>query len=128
MVAFSAYPGSDLTKIRGETKVVFGSTRTNIGNAYDPKTGVFTAPVDGVYAFHWSLMISKGKYISTYISVNDKNQVLLYGDARPYPTWYFPSQSYVTDLRKGDRVYLITSDGTSDGYIHLSSTFTGYRL
>ncbi|KAK3096172.1 hypothetical protein FSP39_024016 [Pinctada imbricata] len=127
IVAFSAYPTKAIQSISANTKIIFGSTRTNIGNAYNPTTGVFTAPIDGVYAFHWTLLNAKGRYLSINIQVNGSNKLILYGDARNYPNWYSASQSYVTELRKGDNVNL-SSDGTPGGYVHEYSTFTGYRL
>ena len=39
------YPGDDIT---------FDETVTNIGNGMDPKSGVFTAPISGIYSFSFS--------------------------------------------------------------------------
>ncbi|XP_071386366.1 complement C1q-like protein 2 isoform X2 [Centroberyx affinis] len=56
-VAFSASllaSGSGFTgPYNAHTNLVFRHVTTNIGNAYNPHTGVFTAPVRGVYHFQF---------------------------------------------------------------------------
>lgn len=45
--------------------LVFKQTSTNLGNAYDPDTGVFTAPFSGLYDFQLTFM---GYHTSGYVN------------------------------------------------------------
>jgi len=53
-VAFSASFSQDTTPVNiGQNKPIpFSHVSTNTGNGYNPHTGIFTAPVSGLYAFY----------------------------------------------------------------------------
>ena len=42
------------------TVLVFGGIISNLGNHYDPTTGIFTCPVDGLYLFATSIDLGSG--------------------------------------------------------------------
>ena len=128
IVAFQAHPSSHLKNKPKHTKIVFNVADTNVGNAYSVTDGVFTAPVDAVYAFHWTTMIYPGKYFATDLKVNGNTKARNYGYVQGMKDYYSPSQMYVGPLKQGDKVYLST-DGNPGQFIHKDySTFSGYKL
>ena len=127
-VAFQAHPSKALQKISANTKIVFDVADSNVGKAYNIKDGVFTAPVHGVYVFHWTIMVHPGKYFATDLKVNGKIRARNHGKAQNNKDWYSPSQTYVGSLKQGEKVWLST-DGNPGQYLHPTySTFSGYKL
>ncbi|XP_060552788.1 complement C1q tumor necrosis factor-related protein 6-like [Ruditapes philippinarum] len=52
--------------------LVFSSIMSNNGSAYDKTTGIFTAPVGGLYMFNLQLCITSDKYLYFEIVANDQ--------------------------------------------------------
>ncbi|XP_051258520.1 major antigen-like isoform X2 [Dicentrarchus labrax] len=101
---------------------------TNIGNAYNPATGFFTAPVKGVYYLQFTAF---GYHAGSMgIQVYKNNQRIMYNDI-----WqssggdkYF-TNSLVLELIAGDEIHLVLPSGNflyddKDNY----STFSGALL
>lgn len=51
--------GSDQTYNKGSIWV-YDKIVTNIGNAYNPSTGKFSAPTTGIYQFNWYTLCNPG--------------------------------------------------------------------
>ena len=113
------HPGDDIT---------FDDTVTNIGNGMDPKTGVFTAPVSGIYSFSFSaiqsfwaiqndrkiekfgsIQVLKGGMVEFYFF--DYGEITRYGFKPISYTW-------MMSLLQNEKVHL-KMDKSSDGQIEV---------
>lgn len=101
---------------------------TNVGNAYDTSTGVFTAPIPGLYMFTAVLLSENSKSLYRHIWKNNE----------PLAGTYVTDQGYkagtltvVLQLKKGDEVY-VKSKTEFHGDVYSDrdkfSTFTGYLI
>jgi hypothetical protein len=128
-VAFTAAVTSSSSSWNSGT-LVFPVVITNVGNAYNPSTGIFTAPTNGNYVFFVNVQSYGGNSIYVDIVLNGSRKVRTmvssgsgeYGDAGP--------NLVVLTLQKGDNVWIKHSGGT--GYFtYLSSpvtTFSGFLI
>ncbi|CAC5399839.1 C1QL [Mytilus coruscus] len=124
-VAFSAYTTKqqDITR---STNVKFEKVWTNIGNGYDPSTGIFTAPRPGVYHITAVVMSVNGKTFFLHLKHNNEytSGSHVYDDG--YKTGTF---DVVLNLQKGDKVS-VGSKGSSSVYSDNDSytTFSGHLI
>ncbi|XP_067434129.1 complement C1q-like protein 2 [Thunnus thynnus] len=85
----------------------FSKIFTNIGQAYSPTTGVFTAPVRGAYYFRFKgFEIKSSKWIAIKLYHNDKMITASY-DANDNIGNVMISSGFVLQLEKGDMIYLV---------------------
>ncbi|CAG0886202.1 unnamed protein product [Darwinula stevensoni] len=110
----------------GETTgpISFEGTEVNMGNAMEPKGGVFTVPLDGIYAFHFHY------YAQNYTAAIN---LRLNGDARGHlrssgNDHKIPGQSILLHLKRGDKVDAYLALGTIHTDPHRYVHFVGYLL
>ncbi|XP_030293628.1 complement C1q-like protein 2 isoform X3 [Sparus aurata] len=112
-----------------DTTLKYSKVFTNIGNAYNPSTGFFTAPVKGVYNLQLTVFGYSAGYTAVYVYKN--NQRIMYNLERVDNDGvheYF-TKSLVLELTAGDVIRLVLPSGRSiyDDYGNFS-TFSGSLL
>ncbi|XP_026060879.1 cerebellin 9 [Carassius auratus] len=89
-----------------ETTLVYENVLTNIGNAYDANTGIFTAPVKGVYFFNF--VVFNPYDISTGVRLFKNGHFVVGATDNPpkQDTEDTTCNSVSLILEQGDRIYL----------------------
>ena len=78
-IAFTAHAHTKVYDTAGQT-ITFDDVTTNIGDAFDAPTGVFTCPVTGVYVFHASITSSDTTSFVADFVTDDSYLVTIYSD------------------------------------------------
>jgi len=112
----------------GQSGVIpFELARLNVGNAFNLALGTFTAPVPGIYHFHFSAVKSDSlTYLDIWLQVNGANVGIAW--AAQYATYDVVSLSASFRLGKGDRVNLYNGYGLLYDNIAHCSHFTGWLV
>ncbi|XP_051255755.1 cerebellin 17 [Dicentrarchus labrax] len=106
----------------------FSKVFTNIGNAYNPATGFFTAPVKGVYYLQFTAFGHQA--FAFGITVYKNNQCIMYNaDWHSNESDEFLTNSLVLELIAGDEIHLVLPSGHSIyDNVNNFSTFSGALL
>ncbi|KAK7097352.1 collagen alpha-1(X) chain-like [Littorina saxatilis] len=126
-VFFTAHMSKYPVTIGERSPIRFDAVVTNVGGGYNPTTGVFTAPVSGVYVVYAQLM----KHIDVpYIWwVLDKSGTVLCMNRLEKTSTYDTSSCLATTgLHKGEQVFVRRDkgDNTLEGNWYCS--FSGFLL
>lgn len=100
--------------------IKFDSVTTNLGDAYDPHTGIFTAPTSGVYAFFLSARVAfQHSWVSVSIvrSTTVLASIIVEGDNVVH--YDKGSCAATVHLNQGDTVHVQRMGGDS----HISFSF-----
>ncbi|XP_036374853.1 cerebellin-1-like isoform X2 [Megalops cyprinoides] len=107
-VAFSATlfgAGSQHTgPFNTETTLIYKKVITDIGNNYNPATGIFTAPVKGLYYFRFSGHAWDNHYMAVSLYKNEQRICSAYDEQRSGNA--NSSNGVTLLLEEGDRVYM----------------------
>uniref|UniRef100_A0A673BB32 C1q domain-containing protein n=1 Tax=Sphaeramia orbicularis TaxID=375764 RepID=A0A673BB32_9TELE len=106
----------------------FTKVFTNFGQAYNPNTGIFTAPIRGVYYFRFSAINNNvNAALGVQVYLNGKRVSWNYD--RDSTSSGRITNAFVFQLEKGDVVYLVLPGG-HEIYddVHNRNTFSGFLL
>lgn len=107
--------------------LIFDVIITNIGNGYNPSTGMFTSPQEGTYVFYVSALEYKKQYLKIDIVMNSASKVRAVSDSSA--TYQTATNMVVIHLQKGDRVWVRHFFGK--GYTSANvpeTTFSGFLI
>ena len=110
------------------TILKFDNVRLNHDGGYNPKTGIFIAPADGVYSFTWAFLSNNGGNV--YVAAMVDNVAQVKSCIYKQTSYHISTTGHLlTELKKGNKVWLqiIWIPAT---YIHGDNYtyFSGYRL
>ena len=102
VVAFTSMLSKDTT-IGPRAILKYDHVVTNWGGAYEPTTGIFTAPYDGLYSISCTLMSYPSNHVHLEMMKNGQRISILFSNAKTYPQ---ASQTLHLILNKGDRIWM----------------------
>ena len=130
----SSYPAFTATvSFEGEISLgdnqplVFDRVITNIGGFYHSTTGIFTAPIAGIYIFYASLKVNPEKHM--YLKIVEDGQWIddIHSDGRGDTSTESVSETWILSLEEGSEVWIATEvAGDVLGWGH--TQFSGFLL
>jgi len=129
-VYFDAFRTEDYVD-GGEEYLTFSGTKCNLGSAMDPKSGTFTAPLDGSYSFTIHVCTHDMKKGLLSIRCNGNELASFYDqnhDSNHKNS--MASQSIIAELCEGDKIqiYMYTHTGLQDKKSNWLTHFVGVFL
>uniref|UniRef100_A0A3P8N611 C1q domain-containing protein n=1 Tax=Astatotilapia calliptera TaxID=8154 RepID=A0A3P8N611_ASTCA len=114
--------GSPLGPFNTDQTIIYERVFVNTGNAYNELTGIFTAPVSGVYFFTY--FCHSGGVRKTSLHLYKNNEVILHiHDHQSADTADNGGNAVFLQLQQGDRVYVRLKANT---HVYRSSTLTNF--
>ncbi|XP_062573423.1 multimerin-2-like [Saccostrea cucullata] len=107
-VAFSAFVSALETDISKDHTIKFDSIVTNIGNHYNPHSGIFTAPQHGAYVFTWNIYCNHDNYIYSQVVVNSNAVAAIYTSGKGATNVRTTTGVVVVEVNQGDVVFVRT--------------------
>ncbi|XP_075891000.1 uncharacterized protein LOC142893908 isoform X2 [Nelusetta ayraudi] len=107
---FASFPGNLMGKVN---RIKYSKVLVNVGRAYNRRTGVFKAPVKGIYQFFFSTVAGRrGQKTDLWLVVNNYWVAVSHSHISR-PSTVSSLSTYMTFLRRGAIVYVTQNCGQS---------------
>ncbi|WAR04406.1 C1QT3-like protein [Mya arenaria] len=125
-VAFFVGLGENLGPIDANTDLIMDKVVTNVGDAYEPMTGKFTAPFSGTY--HFTVVVAaQGRQKAAVMLMEDGKMTLtVWAESVPY--WATSSNTALLTLHRDQQVWLVRLQRAPYLHGYMYSSFSGYML
>ena len=120
-VAFHADYVKDLILDQNKEVLVFQNIITNEGSGYDKSTGIFTAPVDGVYYFTVHVCAANSKYSPIGIVLD--GTFIAKSIQYDTDTWTCGSAGAIVTMTSGSQVLVASTSGNSNFVLYIDNTY-----
>ena len=105
--------------------VVYDSVTVNAGQGYNKFSGIFQAPVTGIYHFTSTVMSKSGTSVHVNIVKNGAPIAWNFAD---FEGWESGSTTVIVELEAGDSVWVRDED-TGNRYLeHFYNNFSGFLM
>ncbi|XP_061785860.1 cerebellin-1-like [Nerophis lumbriciformis] len=108
-----------------DTTLVFKRVVTNVGHGYDPNTGVFTAPVKGLYFVIFTGSVGNSGTLNAAVIKNGDNMFAIFDTKGPYNS---VTNGMTLELEVGDRLWVTLWVNKSIFDQSRLSTFSGFLI
>ncbi|KAK7097062.1 hibernation-associated plasma protein HP-27-like [Littorina saxatilis] len=113
-LGFTVQLANDPVDIGPKGTLKFDHFVTSLGGGYDAHTGIFTAPVSGLYVFYLTIMSSNGHYIEVTLVKEGVSLDTAHAGATDSHNFYDQGSLLVTvHLNKGEQVWNERAGGDS---------------
>ncbi|KAL4222583.1 Complement C1q-like protein 2 [Mactra antiquata] len=127
-VGFSARVSQHVKNLTAHQPIKFGNVITNIGNYYNPTSGMFFVPVTGTYLFYVNILSEANNNIETELVQDGSSLAEIYSGAGKFHG--AGSNFVIANVTKGKNVWVkVHAAYSTDMSVHCCwSTFSGYLL
>ncbi|XP_059211575.1 complement C1q-like protein 4 [Centropristis striata] len=108
--------------------LIYKRVFSNTGNGYDQNTGIFTAPLNGLYFFSFTTYGYNTHFMGAILMKNSKRQISTY-DQPSVDGSDSSSNSVILQLAAGDKVYMeLWDNGRVFDNLNGHTTFSGFLV
>ncbi|KAL4237285.1 Elastin microfibril interfacer 2 [Mactra antiquata] len=110
--------------------ILFDRVKVNVGDAYNPTTGIFVAPYAGMYVFTVTGTSKWGKTVTLELTVDGNRVAHIYSDSKNSGSYNSGTKTYVQELEKGSQVSVKMGAWINNYDLHGNglTSFTGFLL